>query len=509
MKKYFEKNKTMKIELTQPFYNLNKELLDKDTESIKNSEFMDGIRRRLPFFMDECRYGIISAQKRWGVNIVFFEAGHNQVKKVWIDEGVFKKVSKVWLDNFKKDKNFLKELKKELLNIISLQKKISKGIPDKDMAPGELEKHLVKRLNIMNIFFEFYMIWYAAENIISNKEIEKGWGGDKGELNLFLESIYRAKKFPPSSLEQRELLKLVRVDEKELSRALDRHVGKYNFLSVYNIDDECFDSQYYTNRISNFKKNNEEYLKTKSSLELAEKEIGEAEMLIKKADLSKSIKDRIDFLRWVMYVRTAAVEQMFSVNKAYKPVFNSLSKIFDLPIDAVLHMTYKEILDSLKEGELIIPRELIIDRTKNGYAYLIAPHGSYLVTGKEVDELQDIVIPKEEKKEIKELKGQIAFKGKVIGIARVILDRRNAHEFKEGEILVTTMTSPEFVPAMKIASGIITNEGGVLCHAAIMSREFHKPCIIGTKIATDVIKTGQKIILDADKGVVRILEKAK
>ena len=116
-----------------------------------------------------------------------------------------------------------------------------------------------------------------------------------------------------------------------------------------------------------------------------------------------------------------------------------------------------------------------------------------------------MLFPKEDKKEIKELKGQVAFKGKVRGIARVILDRRNANELKEGEILVTTMTSPEFVPAMKISSGVITNEGGILCHAAIMSRELRKPCVIGTKIATDLIKTGQEIILDANSGIITLL----
>jgi pyruvate,water dikinase len=69
------------------------------------------------------------------------------------------------------------------------------------------------------------------------------------------------------------------------------------------------------------------------------------------------------------------------------------------------------------------------------------------------------------------------------------------------------MTSPEFVHAMKLSAAIVANEGGVLCHAAIMSRELRKPCIIGTKIATDVIKTGDMVEVDADKGVVTILNK--
>jgi len=59
---------------------------------------------------------------------------------------------------------------------------------------------------------------------------------------------------------------------------------------------------------------------------------------------------------------------------------------------------------------------------------------------------------------------------------------------------------------MKLSAGIITNEGGILCHAAIMSRELRKPCIIGTKIATDIIKTGDMVEVDADNGIVKIIK---
>jgi pyruvate,water dikinase len=69
------------------------------------------------------------------------------------------------------------------------------------------------------------------------------------------------------------------------------------------------------------------------------------------------------------------------------------------------------------------------------------------------------------------------------------------------------MTSPDYVPAMKRAKAIITDEGGLLSHAAIMSREFGKPCIIGTKIATKILKDGMMVEVDADKGIVRIINK--
>ena len=78
-------------------------------------------------------------------------------------------------------------------------------------------------------------------------------------------------------------------------------------------------------------------------------------------------------------------------------------------------------------------------------------------------------------------------------------------DFQDGDILVTGMTRPEFVPLMKKASAIITDEGGLTCHAAIISRELNIPCIIGTKIATQVLQDGDMVEVDADKGIIRIL----
>jgi len=103
--------------------------------------------------------------------------------------------------------------------------------------------------------------------------------------------------------------------------------------------------------------------------------------------------------------------------------------------------------------------------------------------------------------------GSIACKGpKVVvsGPVRVVLDVRQA-AFEEGEILVTSMTRPEFVPLMRKARAIITDEGGITCHAAIVSREMNKSCIIGTKNATKILKTGDHIEMRMNHGYVKIL----
>ena len=78
-------------------------------------------------------------------------------------------------------------------------------------------------------------------------------------------------------------------------------------------------------------------------------------------------------------------------------------------------------------------------------------------------------------------------------------------KMKPGDILVSKATNPNVVPAMKIAGAIITDEGGITCHAAIISRELKIPCVIGTKIATQVLKDGDKVEVDANNGIIKKL----
>ncbi len=108
----------------------------------------------------------------------------------------------------------------------------------------------------------------------------------------------------------------------------------------------------------------------------------------------------------------------------------------------------------------------------------------------------------------KKISGISASSGVVKGKVCIVLNRDDFHKTQEGDILVTSMTRPNFVPILKKVSGIITNEGGVTCHAAIISRELDIPCIIGTQNATQVLKDGDLVEVDADNGVVRILERA-
>ena len=106
------------------------------------------------------------------------------------------------------------------------------------------------------------------------------------------------------------------------------------------------------------------------------------------------------------------------------------------------------------------------------------------------------------------LEGQIAYKGKYIGTVSIVFTREDANNLKEGDVLVASSTTPDLIHAIKKAGALIADEGGIISHAAITSRELKKPCIIGTKIATQVLKDGDLVEVDADNGVVRVIERA-
>ncbi|MDP3994489.1 MAG: PEP-utilizing enzyme [bacterium] len=108
------------------------------------------------------------------------------------------------------------------------------------------------------------------------------------------------------------------------------------------------------------------------------------------------------------------------------------------------------------------------------------------------------------------LRGQSACGGTAEGTVRIISGDvlndemlvKDLEKVKEGDILVTTMTRPLFVMVMRKVKAIVTDKGGVLCHAAMVSREFGIPCVVGTKAGTKILKDGQRVLVNANEGLI-------
>lgn len=103
------------------------------------------------------------------------------------------------------------------------------------------------------------------------------------------------------------------------------------------------------------------------------------------------------------------------------------------------------------------------------------------------------------------LSGSVAFSGIVRGKVKIVFSENDLKKVKKGDIIVSAMTVPTYIEAMKIAGGIVTDEGGTVCHAALISRELKKPCIVGTKLATVVLKDDMLVEINTDDRKVYIL----
>lgn len=177
-----------------------------------------------------------------------------------------------------------------------------------------------------------------------------------------------------------------------------------------------------------------------------------------------------------------------------------------IPVSCLGYMIPDE-FDSVIKG--ILTRPMLERRREEGVACIIDGKDYRMLYGKEAASLKNEL---DEKigggKHESILTGQVASQGYAKGIVCVVRTVGDFAKFKDGQILVAGMTRPEFVPLMKKAAGIVTNEGGITSHAAIVSRELDKPCVIGTKNATEFLHDGDLVEVRAMHGTVRVLERA-
>jgi phosphohistidine swiveling domain-containing protein len=210
-------------------------------------------------------------------------------------------------------------------------------------------------------------------------------------------------------------------------------------------------------------------------------------------------------IRDFIYLRTKLSETsdfMFYIFRTglLKEIRNRIS----LKDDEIVALSIDEIIDVLLNGKDY--SKIIIDR-KNGYCTLKLKGKWRECFGKEAQKisfnfkaLENDKIKNDTKKEIC---GQIATRGYIVGKVRIIKSLNDLNRVENNDIIVSSMTTPEYTSAIERAGGFITDEGGITCHAAIISREFNIPCIVGTKNATKVLKDGQVVELNALNGTIK------
>lgn len=185
----------------------------------------------------------------------------------------------------------------------------------------------------------------------------------------------------------------------------------------------------------------------------------------------------------------------------FENVLKEISKRLFLSIGQVRMMTAKELSSALLKNKININ---LLNQRINHLVYFIQDNKEVCLSGERALKYIKRNIIKEKKvKVVKLLQGNCAYAGKVRGLIKIINTPADMKKMNDGDILLACTTNPNLMPAIRKAKAIITDEGGLTCHAAIVSREMRIPCVIGTKIATQVLKDGDRVEVDANKGVVK------
>ena len=222
---------------------------------------------------------------------------------------------------------------------------------------------------------------------------------------------------------------------------------------------------------------------------------------------TKTIKLDDDLLKnYVKITNLYAHSRLANIEKVNRAVY-IYSKFRDKIIEksglgrkAFDNMLLSWFLDYLDGKKDFIDKKYYVDKHSS---VISTRDTNYVLSPEETEEFYDKYIKVDTN--VDKLEGNPTFKGVVKGKVKVIMGSKEFNKMEEGDVLVCSMTDPNYLPVMKKAAAIVTDIGGILCHAAIVSRELRKPCIINTKIATKVFKDGDVVEVDANRGVIRKL----
>lgn len=201
--------------------------------------------------------------------------------------------------------------------------------------------------------------------------------------------------------------------------------------------------------------------------------------------------------RKIIFLRTYRTDVQYVLGYLVRGLFKEVALRLNATPALVYFRTAEELEQALSGGK---PEDRSLDRKeKEGFACTNGKISE--LDGETVDRLAKSLCG--EQVQASELRGQSACRGIVRGKVKIVQTVYDVGKVEEGDVLVSTMTRPDFMTAMGRAAAFVTDEGGITCHAAIISRELNKPCITGTKTATKVFKDGDVVEVDATRGVVK------
>jgi phosphohistidine swiveling domain-containing protein len=336
----------------------------------------------------------------------------------------------------------------------------------------------------------------------------KNNGISNNEADKIILELSEPNEMVPLDSERLSLLNVALADTSERETMLEKHWEEHRYLSV-------FDMHYEPLTLDHIREKLEALLAERSTDALsAERTEIEAKyanrarqqrQILKRFEEGSDIWVLLDMIRQYGYFKDMKPYYRDKTSLAVQPLFQEIARRFDVSLDVILHMTKDELRASLQGGRLSVSEAMLEKRIAD--SLIICEDGvKTIVTDPDFLSEADRCLEGEREETIT---GLVAFRGRGRGRSRVILSSHDFGKFRKGDVLVASATRPEFVPLMKQAVAVVTDEGGMLSHAAIVSRELKIPCIVGTKNATRVLNDGDEVEVDAETGAVRIAERSE
>ncbi len=469
--------------------------------------------RQMNFFIaDDIYFAWVNSFKKyvWPLkDYCLVSQGHNKVNFYYDYEEIFEN-SRKSLERFLKKKLFKPWVKDCLKDNDILKNYIFNKLVRYNFSELSNEK----LLNIFKKFFPLYdrPVRHITVIRILNREVQK-------RLNDYFNNKFKPQdiaaeilniltspeKLSIDALEEIDFLKILKKkSQKDFSLLLRRHLDKYLWLPVGYLDEKEWDMAYLRKRVKDFSMKKINPDKRIGEIEDRIKNIKEQKKkLIKKYKIDREIMEICQLVAWGAYFKDLIRERINMGHYYTRPLFKEIAKRKGLTFKEIKNLGFKEIVEMLGKGKNFSER---IKQRKNEFIVLCLNGKRKEIYDR--DKIKKFISGLKDKSEGKVIKGLSVSLGKASGPV-LNINKQTGQVKQKGYVLVTTMTTPELVPLLRDAVAVVTDEGGLTCHAAIVSRELKIPCIVGTKVATQALKDGDLVEVDADKGIVKILKKKK
>ncbi|MFH1030548.1 MAG: PEP-utilizing enzyme [bacterium] len=305
--------------------------------------------------------------------------------------------------------------------------------------------------------------------------------------------------------EKEELAKIGLLKNKQIrEQKLKEHAEKYEWLE-YGLQGKILSLEYFENELEKMAKKGCRNILKQINNEFKDLSIKQKK-IIEEYSIHKSHQRIFKIVQDSMHTRLYSKDAQYFSYYAAEKLLKETGRRYGLSLEQTRFLAKKDFTAILLKNKNF--KDISLKRPR--YSLHITDKGTTIFyLGAEAKKIREKIKFYSEKINIDNteiLKGQPAYNGKVRGRVKIINTIPEIAKIHQGNILVSHMTNPGIVPAMKQAAAIVTDLGGITCHAAIVSRELKKPCVIGTRIATQILKDGDMVEVDADKGEIRVVK---